>query len=99
MFLTNSNNNNCDFSSYNSNTQLTNNATGGGSDGNRFSFPTSILENLLQNSDLLETLMKPISGDNDEFFIDEKMSKCLNLIYDFNIKKNKILSGQKIGGK
>jgi hypothetical protein len=38
-----------------------------------FSFPTSILENLLQNSDLLETLMKPISNGNNDIILDEKM--------------------------
>ena len=43
----------------------------GGSSG--FSFPTSILESLLQNSDLLETLMKPISNGNSDIILDEKM--------------------------
>lgn len=37
-------------------------------------FPTSILENLLQNSDLLETLLKPIADKNGEFVdFDEKL--------------------------
>jgi hypothetical protein len=78
MFLTNNkNNNNSDYSTF-LNTNSNNNNAVGGVDGGarpRFNFPTSIFENLLQNSDLLETLMKPISGndDNNEFFLDEKM--------------------------
>ena len=72
MFLTNNKNTNSDFSSFNSNSNS--NAIGGGDSGGRFNFPTSILENLLQNSELLETLMKPISSNgNNEFFLDEKM--------------------------
>lgn len=73
MFLTNNKNNNSDYSTF---SNLNNNAVGGVDAGRgRFNFPTSIFENLLQNSDLLETLMKPISGndDNNEFFLDEKM--------------------------
>ena len=91
MFLTNSNakkNNNCynsDFSLLNSSTQFTNNVNGGGGGGGGFNFPTSILENLLQNSDLLETLMKPISSssDNNEMFLDEKMCKFFLINYFF----------------
>jgi hypothetical protein len=77
MFLTNNKNNNSDYSTFSN----TNNNAVGGVDGarGRFNFPTSIFENLLQNSDLLETLMKPISGndDNNEFFLDEKMCKYI----------------------